>query len=67
MAKISFRQQRCKGCGLCVDACPKHILLITDEMNRQGYLVAGCSDMEKCTGCALCAEMCPDTVIEVWK
>jgi len=67
MAKISFRQERCKGCALCVDACPKHILVLTKEMNRLGYYVTGCSNMDECTGCALCAEMCPDTVIEVWK
>jgi len=67
MAEITFRQERCKGCGLCLDACPKHILFITSNINRQGYSVAGITDMEKCTGCKLCAEMCPDVVIEVWK
>ncbi len=67
MAKIAFREERCKGCSLCVDACPKHIVAITEKMNRQGYRVAACSDEALCTGCALCAEMCPDTVIAVWK
>ncbi len=67
MAKVEFREERCKGCALCIEVCPKHILSITDRSNRQGYRVAGCQDMDQCTGCALCAEMCPDIVIEVWK
>ena len=67
MAKVAFREERCKGCALCIDVCPKHILSISGTINRQGYRVAGCEDMEQCTGCALCAEMCPDIVIEVWR
>ena len=28
MPKVSFRQDRCKGCGLCVSVCPKKIIAI---------------------------------------
>lgn len=67
MAKIKFRRERCKGCGLCVMACPKKILEISPKVNRMGYPVARVNGMEACTGCALCAEMCPDLVITVFK
>ncbi|MBI5586625.1 MAG: 4Fe-4S binding protein [Deltaproteobacteria bacterium] len=67
MAKVSFREERCKGCGLCKLACPKKIIVLSDRINPQGYNVACLKEEEPCTGCALCAEMCPDVAIEVWK
>lgn len=66
MAKVSFNEERCKGCGLCVTACPKGIVsLAKDKINAKGYHPAGVSEQEKCIGCASCALMCPDTVITV--
>lgn len=66
MAKVSFREDRCKGCGLCVDACPKKIITMAgDRINAKGFHPATVTDMEKCIGCAFCATMCPDVVIEV--
>ena len=60
--------ERCKGCGLCVGACPKGIVaLLDDVINAKGYHPAGITDQEKCIGCAFCATMCPDCVIKVEK
>lgn len=67
MPKLVFREERCKGCGLCVLACPKKCLLVSEKLNNQGYPTATLIDEERCNACALCAEMCPDIVIEVWK
>jgi len=67
MAKIEFREERCKGCGMCVIACPRKLITVDSRINRMGYHVAVCEDMERCNGCALCAEMCPDMVITVFK
>ena len=67
MAKIKFREERCKGCGLCVITCPKGILSISERINQAGYAIAQIDDMDKCTGCAFCAEMCPDVVITVFR
>ena len=66
MAKVSFNEERCKGCGLCVTACPKGIVsLAKEKINAKGYHPAGVAEQEKCIGCASCALMCPDTVITV--
>ena len=67
MAEIRFREERCKGCGLCVLACPKKIIRISTRINRAGYPVAEVLEMARCTGCTFCAEMCPDVVITVFK
>ena len=68
MAKVTFQTDLCKGCGLCVSACPKGILTISpDKINKKGYSPAAMTDQEKCIGCAFCATMCPDCVITVEK
>lgn len=66
MAKVTFSEERCKGCGLCETACPKGIIALAKEkINAKGYHPAEVTDMEKCIGCASCALMCPDSVITV--
>ena len=68
MAKLTFQIDRCKGCGLCVNACPKGLLAIAkDKINQKGHHPAEITDQEKCIGCAFCATMCPDCVITVEK
>ena len=68
MAKLTFREERCKGCGLCVTACPKSLLRLSNtRLNQKGYTPVELTDPEKCIGCACCATMCPDGVIAVEK
>ena len=68
MNKITFNIERCKGCGLCIEACPKKILeLNISAINAKGYHPAMITDQEKCIACAMCATMCPDCVITVEK
>ena len=68
MAKVTFNTDMCKGCGLCVDACPKKCLAIAgDKLNQKGYSPAYMQDEEKCIACAFCATMCPDCIITVEK
>lgn len=67
MPRPVFREERCKGCELCVRACPKKILTLSDSFNTRGYRPASCIDESKCIGCMLCAKTCPDLVIEIYK
>ncbi len=66
MAKMKVEFDVCKGCGLCVTACPKKIVQIQHEkLNKKGYNTAVCIDDDQCVGCALCAMMCPDCAITI--
>lgn len=68
MPKTIIDSEVCKGCGLCVQACPKDIIELDNaDLNSKGYPPAKVIDMEKCIGCAACAIMCPDCAIEVEK
>lgn len=64
--RVTFDEDLCKGCGLCVSVCPTKIISLDDsKINAKGYHPATIADMEKCIGCANCAIMCPDVVITV--
>ncbi|MBR5011496.1 MAG: 4Fe-4S binding protein, partial [Clostridia bacterium] len=60
MAKVTFNTDWCKGCGLCVDACPKGCLaIVQDTINKKGYSPTVMTNEAACIGCAFCATMCP--------
>lgn len=68
MAKVTFYEDSCKGCGICVSVCPKKILTLDGEkLNRSGFHPAGITDQSACIGCAFCATMCPHVAIKVEK
>ncbi len=72
MAKIHgavvVNTDRCKGCNLCVVACPSHVLDLQEkEVNDRGYHFAYMSNPEACIGCQSCAWVCPDACIEVYR
>lgn len=70
MAKIvgdvEIKKEKCKGCGLCIDACPQKILAFSKEVNNKGYLYAT-KVKDDCTGCANCASVCPDVCFTVYR
>jgi 2-oxoglutarate ferredoxin oxidoreductase subunit delta len=59
--------EHCKGCDLCVVACPTTTLSLSNEANSKGYNFSHMSDPDSCIGCAACAYVCPDTCITVYK
>lgn len=64
---VVINKERCKSCGLCVHACPKHILSIGEIANNKGYYIVEMKDQSKCIGCAFCALICPDLALEVYR
>jgi len=58
-------KDRCKGCGLCVEFCPKNVLEISEEVNTKGYFPARQARPEDCIHCAICCTMCPDVAIAI--
>ena len=59
--------ERCKGCVICVGACPTEVIGMAEEVNGKGYHFAYMKNPEACTGCVNCAIVCPDGVITVYR
>jgi len=56
---IQIAAQLCKGCGLCVVACPPQVLAPSRFLNRQGYYAIAYAGAG-CTGCGICFYVCPE-------
>ncbi len=64
--KVTFNEDICKGCELCVSVCPKKIISLNkNTINQKGYNPAYVTDQDECIACGNCAIMCPDSVIKV--
>lgn len=50
----------CKGCGRCIDACPKHCITIGHEINQESGLIPVQLDADICNGCGICITACPE-------
>ena len=66
---IVVNTDRCKGCSLCVVACPEQcISLANKKVNVHGYpYVEPNEQSDACTGCTSCAIVCPDGCITVYR
>ncbi len=56
---VDVDSTECKGCGLCIEACPPKCLRFGRELNAYGVHAAEYSG-EKCTGCGICFYCCPE-------
>lgn len=57
--------EKCKGCELCIRACPPEVLVMSTEVNEAGYLYPQLTP--GCTGCMACQMVCPDYVFDVYR
>ncbi len=56
---IQIDTAECKGCGLCVEACPPDVIFLADWLNHYGYHPAQYRG-SGCTGCGICFFVCPE-------
>ena len=54
-----INRDECKGCGLCVIACPKKVLIVSEKLNEKGYHFSEYIG-EGCIGCGICFYACPE-------
>jgi len=53
-------EEYCKGCGRCIDACPKHCITEGDHIHPATGLIPIHLDLAQCNGCGLCIVACPE-------
>ena len=64
---IEVNELYCKGCSLCVFACPKEVIVMDMErLTPKGYHPAKL-EKDGCTGCGICSIVCPDAAITVYR
>ncbi len=60
---VHILEERCKGCGYCIEYCPKSILTFSSRFNKKGYhppMLTGATD---CVNCHYCEIICPEFAI----
>ncbi len=63
ICEILVDNERCKGCGFCVEYCPKDVLVLSKEFNAKGYHPPEAVKAGECVNCSLCEMICPDFAI----
>jgi 2-oxoglutarate ferredoxin oxidoreductase subunit delta len=64
--KVVIAEEICKGCELCIPACPQESLGLSEKINLKGYRFVVLVQ-DNCTGCVNCALVCPDAAITVYR
>jgi 2-oxoglutarate ferredoxin oxidoreductase subunit delta len=63
--RIRINKNRCKGCGFCVEYCPRDVLEMSEEFNAKGYHPPRVKDADACVYCQLCEVICPEFALSV--
>ena len=62
LGAIVVDTERCKGCALCVEACPHDVIALAEKkVNVHGYRYVAC------VGCTACASVCAEGCITVYR
>jgi 2-oxoglutarate ferredoxin oxidoreductase subunit delta len=60
---VHIIEDRCKGCGYCIDFCPKRVLGFSPGFNRKGYHPPLVIKKDDCVNCHFCEIICPEFAI----
>jgi len=63
--KVHINPNWCKGCGFCVQFCPKKVLDMSPEFNAKGYHPPYVKNPDACHDCMFCQVICPEFSIYV--
>jgi 2-oxoglutarate ferredoxin oxidoreductase subunit delta len=60
---VTIVDDRCKGCGYCIEYCPRDVLAFSTRYNAKGYRPPVAKKPEACVNCHYCEIICPDFAI----
>lgn len=58
MWNVLVEEDKCTGCGECIDDCPGDVYELIDSK-------AVPSNIDECHGCSTCADVCPEDAITI--
>ncbi len=61
--EVHILEDRCKGCGYCIEYCPKQVLAFASKFNSKGYHPPTVVVAEDCVNCHYCEVICPEFAI----
>lgn len=64
---LRIDKEKCKGCKLCIEFCPKGVLELSMNLNQKGSKYSVMARPDDCIGCRACVLMCPDICIELFE
>jgi 2-oxoglutarate ferredoxin oxidoreductase subunit delta len=65
--KFNIIEDYCKGCGYCIEVCPKNVLKESNRINKKGYLLPETQNPKECIYCKKCELICPEMAITIEK
>jgi 2-oxoglutarate ferredoxin oxidoreductase subunit delta len=65
MPNITVNSEWCKGCHICVEVCPRHVLAVDSDVFVRGFHPVVVAKPEDCSTCLQCELLCPDLAITV--
>jgi 2-oxoglutarate ferredoxin oxidoreductase subunit delta len=61
--RVVVIEERCKGCELCIEYCPRDVIQMSAAYNVKGYHFPEVVDKPACVNCHFCEALCPDFAI----
>lgn len=62
MPVVKVDQEKCTGCGTCIDICPVEVFELKEESGNKKSIPV---NQDECLVCMACVTQCPEEAIEV--